>query len=73
MKIPFFRFFACSPLLCLIYIVISPVMAMTSMAMKPASFPMMMENTMNPTKESPIAPAAKVRNLPRIPMNSSGF
>ena len=48
-------------------------MAMMIIAMKPASLPMMMEKTMNPTKESPIAPAAKVRNLPLMPINSRGF
>jgi hypothetical protein len=39
----------------------------------PASFPIMMEKTMKPTKENPMAIAAKVRNLPRIPINSRGL
>jgi hypothetical protein len=53
--------------------VIRLVMAIMIIAMKPASLPKMMEKMINPTKESPIAPAAKVRNLHLIPINSSGF
>ena len=63
---------AWSPLRCLTYIVISPEMASTIMAMKPANLPITMEKTMNPMKETPMAPAAYVRNLPLIPMNSNG-
>ncbi len=42
------------------------------MAMKPASLPIRIENTIKPINDSPIAPAAYERNLPLIPMNSKG-
>ena len=45
---------------------------MTSMATKPANFPIAIEKMINPTKENPIAIAAKVRKRPLIPMNSRG-
>ena len=53
--------------------VTSPMTAMTSMAMNPASLPNAMENAMNPTNDTPMAAAANVRNRPRMPMNSNGF
>lgn len=55
------------------YMVMSPVTAITIMAMKPAIFPMRMEKTIKPMKDVPMAAAANVRNRPRIPMNSRGF
>ena len=63
----------CSPPRCLMKMVTSPMTAMTSMAMNQASFPNTMENSMNPTNDTPMANAANVRKRPRMPMNSSGF
>lgn len=73
MKIPLSLRLLCSPPRCLTKMVTSPMTAMTSMAMNPASFPNTMEKSMNPTNDTPMANAASVRKRPRIPMNSSGF
>ena len=40
---------------------------------EPGKLAKTIENTMNPTNDTPIAAAASIRKRPRIPINSSGF